>query len=487
MMSPLLYRRGKAYHQALQGVSALVLTAHCSANITGDFMTQYKKMTQTPVSKLVLTLSVPTIISMLVTNIYNLADTAFVGRLGTSASGAVGIVFGFMAVIQAFGFMFGQGSGSMIARLLGSRETDKASHHATLGFTASFACGLMISVIGFLYLDPIVTVLGSTPTIAPYAKTYITYILISAPFMSSSFTMNNILRYEGRAVLGMAGLMTGGILNMICDPILMFGLDMGIAGAGLSTAVSQFISWYILLSMFLRGKTESKLSPANLRYGSLAMLANIMATGFPSLLRQGLNSITTVVLNSCCAVYGDAAVAAMSIVSRILFFAFSIALGIGQGFQPVAGFNYGAGKYSRLKEAFRFTVIAAECIIIVGCAVLVIFAEPLIGIFRDDPEVIEIGTRTLRLQAFAQLLLPPCMAVEMMFQSTGKRLGASVMSSLRSGLLLIPVLLILSELRGLHGIQEAQPISLLISFPICIPFAINFFGKLPKEDSPDPA
>ena len=442
-------------------------------------------MIKTPVSRLVLTLSVPTIISMLVTNIYNLADTAFVGQLGTSASGAVGVVFGFMAIIQAFGFMFGQGSGSMIARLLGSRKTERASDHATLGFAASFVCSVLIMLIGFTDPDAIVSALGSTPTIAPYAKTYITYILFSAPFMCSSFTMNNILRYEGRAALGMVGLMIGGVLNIACDPIFMFVLDMGIAGAGLSTAISQFISWVILLGMFVSGKTESKLHPGNLKNGSLSMLGNIMATGFPSLLRQGLNSITTVLLNSCCAVYGDAAVAAMSIVSRIAFFSFSIALGIGQGFQPVAGFNFGAGKYSRLRKAFRFTAIAAECIILVGSTILIIFAEPLIGIFRDDPDVVEIGIRALRLQALSQLLLPPCMAIEMLFQSTGKRLGASILSSLRSGILFIPALLILSGVRGLAGIQEAQPLSLLISFPISIPFGIVFFKRLPKEDSPD--
>lgn len=448
-------------------------------------MTQYEKMTTTSVSKLVFTLSVPTMISMLVTNIYNLADTAFVGQLGTSASGAVGIVFGFMSIIQAFGFMFGQGSGSMIARLLGKRDSENASHHAALGFAASFICGAAILLTGFVNLDAIITSLGSTPTIAPYAKTYITFILFSAPFMCSSFTLNNILRYEGRAVLGMIGLMTGAVLNITCDPIFMFGLNMGIAGAGLSTALSQFISWAILLSMFLRGKTESKLSPQDLKYCSFSMLCNIMATGFPSLLRQGLTSITTVLLNSRCAVYGDAAVAAMSIVSRIAFFSFSIALGIGQGFQPVAGFNYGAGKYSRLKEAFRFTVTAAESIIIVGSTVLILFAEPLVGVFRDDPKVIEIGTRALRLQALAQLSLPPGMAIECMFQSTGMRLGASILSSLRSGVLFIPALLILSELRGISGIQEAQPLALLLSLPISVSFGIAFIKRLPTEDSPE--
>lgn len=442
---------------------------------------QYAKMSETPVPKLILELSVPAIISMLVTNIYNLVDTAFVGRLGTSASGAVGIVFGFMAIIQAFGFMFGQGSGSILSRALGKRDIESASVHATAGFFGSFLFGLLICIFGFALLDDVVYLLGSTDTIAPYAKTYISYILISAPFMCSCLTMNNILRYEGKAFLGMIGLMSGAILNMVGDPILMFGLKMGISGAGLSTALSQLLSWCILLWMFLSGKTESKLSLANARLVTLAMIGNIMATGFPSLLRQALNSITTVMLNSRCGDYGDAAVAAMSIVSRIAFFAFSVALGVGQGFQPVSAFSYGARKYTRLRKGFRFACLMSEGIIIVSCAVLIVFSGDLIGIFRDDTEVIRIGTRALRLQALATLVLPPCMVVEMLFQSTGKRLGASILSSLRNGLFFIAALMILPRIRGLAGIQESQPLSMLVSVPFFVVFAVFFFRRLPKE------
>lgn len=445
-------------------------------------ISQYEKMTDTPIPRLIITLSVPSVISMLINNIYNLVDTAFVGRLGTSASGAVGVVFGFMAIIQAFGFMFGQGSGSILSRALGRQDKESASIHASAGFFGATLCGILIMAIGFVWLDGIVRMLGSTKTIAPFAKTYISYILLAAPFMSGSLTLNNILRYEGKAALGMVGLMTGAVLNMIGDPILMFGLDMGIAGAGLSTAVSQIISWGILLFMFLAGKTETRLSFSKALHAGTSVFGNIMATGFPSLLRQGLNSLTTVLLNSRCAVYGDAAVAGMSIVSRIIFFAFSAALGIGQGFQPVSAFNYGAGQYSRIRKGYRFTMIISEGIIIAVCTILMIFSGDLISLFRNDPEVIAVGTRALRLQAVSTLLLPICMTTEMLFQSTGKRLGASFLSALRSGLLFIPLLLILSHLRGLSGIQEAQPLALVLALPITIPFAVMFFRKLPKED-----
>lgn len=442
-------------------------------------------MTKTPIPKLVLTLSIPSVISMLVTNIYNLVDTAFVGQLGTSASGAVGIVFGFMAVIQAVGFMFGQGAGSILSRALGAKDKESASVHASAGFLSSLLFGIIISVAGFIWLDGIVMFLGSTPTIAPFAKTYIFYILLATPFMCSSLTLNNLLRYEGKASLGMVGLMAGAFLNMAGDPILMFGFNMEIAGAGLSTALSQLVSWSILLWMFLSGKTETKISIKNAAKVTPKMLGNIMATGFPSMLRQGLNSLTTVLLNAQCAVYGDAAVAAMSIVSRIIFFAFSIALGIGQGFQPVSAFNYGAGKYSRIRNGFVFTSLVSEGIILVGSAILVIFSGSLIALFRNDPKVIEIGTRALILQALATLVLPPCMTTEMLFQSTGKRLGASLLSAVRSGLLFIPSLLLLSYFRGLSGIQEAQPVSLLLSVPVTIIFAVSFFRKLPKTDRED--
>ena len=444
-------------------------------------MTQFEKMTETPIPRLILGLSIPTVISMLVTNIYNLIDTAFVGELGTSASGAVGVVFGFMAILQAIGFMFGQGSGSIISRALGQCDKKSASIHTSIGFFSSFLFGLLITAAGFIFLDEIIMLLGSTETIAPFAKTYITYILIAAPFMTSSLTMNNILRYEGKASLGMIGLMSGAVLNIIGDSIFMFGFDMGIGGAGLSTAISQIISWIILLSMFINGKTETKLSFKLIKDGSFYCLFNIMATGLPSLLRQGLNSFTTVLLNAQCAEYGDAAVSAMSIVTRIIFFAFSIALGIGQGFQPVSGFNYGAKKYDRLKKALWFVIFAAETIILFGCLILFIFSPELIGIFRNDPDVIEIGTRALRLQAIAQLTVPPCMAVEMLYQSTGKKLGASILSSMRNGIIFIPVLMLMSHFHGLQGIQEAQPLSLILAFPVAIPFYLRFFKNLNKQ------
>lgn len=439
-------------------------------------------MTTTPVHRLVLLLAVPTILSMMATTIYNLVDTAFVGTLGTSASGAVGVVFGFMSILQAFGFMFGQGGGSLLARKLGERDTDAASRSASTGFAASFCSGVIIAALGFVFEDRLIRLLGSTETIAPYAKDYLKYIMLVGPFCSSSFTLNNMLRYEGRAKLGMIGLLSGGILNIGGDALFIFGLDMGIAGAGLSTAISQVISFLLLLFMFLSGKTQTKLAFSNITLRG-RLLAEIVQTGFPSLLRQGLGSFATIMINFKAARYAsDAGVSAMTIVTRVSFFLFAVALGIGQGFQPVCAFNYGAHKYKRQREAYRFTVIMAEIVLAVLTVFAMIFSGGLIRIFRDDPEVIMIGTRALRLQCAAQLFLPFLMVTEMLMQSSGKKLPATILSSLRGGVLLIPLLFILPAFRGLYGVEEAQPLSYLLSFPFAILMARWFFSITPKED-----
>ena len=437
-----------------------------------------------PIPKLIITLAIPTILSMMVTTIYNLVDTAFVGTLGTSQSGAVGVVFGFMAIMQAFGFMFGQGSGSLLSRKLGEKDGRMASIVASTGFAASFTCGIMIAILGFIFEDDLIRMLGSTETIAPHAKAYLNNIMFVAPFCTSSFTLNNMLRYEGKASLGMIGLLTGGILNIGGDALFIFGLHMGIAGAGLSTAISQVISFMLLLYMFLAGRTQSKLSFTNISPGN-GTLIEIIEIGFPSLLRQGLGSATTILVNFKAAEFaGDAGVSAMTIVTRVAFFLFAISLGIGQGFQPVCAFNYGAGKYARQREAYRFTLFLAMIVLAVLTVFAMIFSGGLIRIFRDDPDVIAIGTRALRLQCISQLFMPIVMITEMLMQSSGKKIPATVLSALRGGVILIPTLIILPALRGLAGVQEAQPLSYILSVPPAVYLAKRFFSVTPDENLP---
>ena len=444
---------------------------------------QYNRMTEESIPRLIVRLSIPTILSMLVTNIYNLVDTAFVGQLGTSESAAVGIVFGFMSILQAVGFMFGQGAGSITARLLGARDDRNASRVASTGIVCSVLLGAIISLTAFPLHHWIILTLGSTETIYPHARSYLLTILFAAPFMTGGYTLNNLLRYEGKASLGMIGLMSGAILNIALDPILMFVLHLGVAGAALATAASQVISFLILLSMFLRGRTVTRLSLKQFDPRP-RVIGDIMTTGLPSMLRQVLNSVASILLNSSAAVYGDAAVAAMSIVGRISFFVFALALGIGQGFQPVCAYNFGAKKYLRLRSAYRVTVMLSEAILIVSAVLTLLFSGNLIAVFRNDPDVISIGTRALQLQMITILFLPFSMSTEMLYQSTGHRLGASFLSSARSGLFFIPSLILLSRLRGLAGIQEAQPLAYLLAFPLALFFMLRFMRRLPKTDEP---
>ena len=440
---------------------------------------QFGKMTTEPVGKLLFTLSVPTIISIMVTNIYNLVDTAFVGTLGTSESGATGIVFGYMAILQAVAFMCGQGAGSIMSRKLGARDIEEATKYSSTGFFLSFVLGLVMAVLSLVFMKPLLYLLGSTETIAPYAGTYIFYILLSAPFFTSSLTMNNLFRYEGKAKFGTIGLMIGAVINIFGDIILMFGLKLGIAGAGISTAVSQIISFSILLSMFLRRKTQTRIS---IKYVARdwKTVWNIIATGFPSLLRQALNSIAAVLLNKTAGVYGDETVAAMSIVSRISFFPMAVAIGIGQGFQPISSFNFGANKKNRVRKAFWTALAGEECVLTLISVPIYIFAGTLVQQLRDDPQVIELGIRALRLMCVGQLFVPLTMMVEMGFQSIGEKMLASFGSCLRSGLLFIPTLLILKSARGMSGVQEAQPLSFVLTFIVCL-FLCRIYLKQVKE------
>lgn len=442
---------------------------------------QYEKMTKWPIPKLVITLGIPTTISMLVTNIYNMADTYFVSELGNSASGAVGVVFGLMAIIQAFGFMFGHGAGSIIARKLGEKDVHSASVYASLSILACLSVGAVIGVLGLIFIDPLMRLLGSTDTILPYAKQYGIYILIASPVTMTSFALNNILRYEGKAFFAMIGLTIGGILNIVGDPILIFGLDMGIAGAGLSTAISQLVGFVILISMFFRGKTLSKLSVKFAKENPKGIF-DIMATGFPSLCRQGLNSISTMLLNNLAgSAGGDAAVAAMSIVNRITFFIFAVGLGIGQGFQPVASYNYGAKIYSRVKKAFNFTVGAGELLLGAFVIVGLFFSNHLIGLFRNDPTVIKIGTLSLKIQLLSLFFHPLTICANMLFQSIGENKKATFLSMLRSGILFIPILLILTNFFGLFGVQSAQAIADVLAFFVSAPLVLKFLKNLPKD------
>lgn len=438
---------------------------------------QFQKMTQTPIPRLILGLAVPTILSMLITSIYNLADTFFVGQISTSASGAVGVVSSLMAIIQALGFMLGHGAGSVISRSLGSRDTSTATRFASTSFFTALAFGAVLAAVGLATLPGFMRLLGSTETILPHACAYARPILLAAPPMMASLVLNNILRYEGKANLAMIGLVTGGLLNIALDPLLMFTFGMGTAGAGIATALSQCISFCILLSMFLRGKTVSRLRISAFTR-SIREFGSILATGAPSFGRQGLNSIGGMLLNVAASSYGDAAVAGMSIVSRIFMFILSVAVGVGQGFQPVAGFNYGAQKYRRVRQAALFTIGASACMLVVIISLCWCNGDALIRLFRDDPAVTAIALPAFRYQCLAMFLQPVIVVTNMMFQSIGKSGRATFLACCRQGFCFIPLILTLPRVYGIVGIEICQPIADILTFLISLPFLISFLKEL---------
>ena len=447
---------------------------------------QFRKMTETPIPKLILSLAAPTILSMLITSIYNLADTFFVGQISTSASGAVGVVSSLMAIIQALGFMLGHGAGSNISRSLGSQNTKAATRFASTSFFTALTFGLILAAVGLTTLPHFMMLLGSTETILPHACAYARPILIAAPLMMSSLVMNNILRYEGKASFAMIGLVTGGVLNMVLDPVFIFGFGLGTAGAGIATALSQSISFCILLSMFLRGKTVSQFQLSAVTH-SPAEFGTILMTGLPSFGRQGLNSIGGMLLNIAARSYGDAAVAGMSIVSRIFMFIISVAIGTGQGFQPVAGFNYGARKYRRVEKACVFTMCASFCFLSVIIAACRFNAESLIKLFRDDPEVTAIALPAFRYQCFACFLQPVIVAGNMLFQSIGKSGRATFLACCRQGVFFIPLILTLPRMFGLLGIEICQPIADVLTFVVTVPFLFPFLHQLVKMEEAETA
>ena len=442
---------------------------------------QFRKMTETPIPKLILSLAAPTILSMLITSIYNLADTFFVGQISTSASGAVGIVSSLMAILQALGFMLGHGSGSIISRSLGSQNTDAATRFASTSFFTALVFGGIITAAGLLTLPDFMMLLGSTETILPHACAYARYILLAAPIMMSSLVMNNILRYEGKASFAMIGLVTGGLLNIALDPLLIFGLGMGTAGAGLATALSQTISFCILLSMFLRGKTVSQF-----RLSAVTREARdfgrILLGGAPSFGRQGLNSIGGMLLNLAARSYGDAAVAGMSIVSRIFMFIISVAIGVGQGLQPVASFNYGARKYRRVRQAAIFTIEAAFCMLVVLVGLCWVNGDALIRLFRDDPAVTAVALPAFHYQCLAMLLHPIIVVANMTFQSVGASGRATFLACCRQGVFFIPLILILPRTHGLFGVEICQPIADVLTFLVSLPFLLAFLQQLGRMD-----
>ncbi len=439
---------------------------------------EYKRMTEESVTKLVVTLSLPTVLNQMISSIYNMADTFFVSSLGESVIGAVSIVFALQSIIQAVGFGLAMGAGSLVSRCLGKKENDAASKYASSAFFSAVFLGLLITALGFIDLEGLLLFFGSTETILPYAKDYAVIILAGAPIMCSSFVLTNILRAEGKAITSMLALTSGGLVNIILDPVFIFALDLGVRGAALATVLSQCVSFLILISFYLTKRSIVKLSARRLSR-RLADYGVIVKTGLPTVFRQGLGSLATTLLNMQVKVYGDAAIAAVGIANKVYMLLRSFVIGIGHGFQPVAGYNYGAGKWGRVKKAFWVATALGTAVSCTAAAVLLIFPREIIMLFNPETErAVEVGARMLIFLGAALPALGYSTFVNQLYQSLGYVKGATVLASCRQGIFFIPLILILPRVIGLDGILLTQPISDILTFLISIPFNVYFLKRV---------
>lgn len=446
-----------------------------------DTEAYYEKMTKTPLAKLIVSLGIPTTISMLITNIYNMADTYFVGTLGESAQGATGVLFTLQAIIQAIAFMLGQGSGTMVSKALANKDKKEASKYVSSGFFGGIVFGSILMIFGLIFLTPFMKLLGSTSTILPYAKQYGVCVLVMCPIVVATFILNNNLRYEGKAFYSMIGLVSGACINVLGDYLLIRVFNKGVLGAGIATAFSQLISFIILL-YFYRKMAQGEISIKNISREA-GIYFTICKVGFPAFIRQGLTSISSGLLNNLTKIHGnDAAIAAMSVVNRFSAFVMCVGLGVGQGYQPVASFNYQAKKYSRVKSGLLVTMLIGFCCIISLAIPGYIFAEDIIYIFQNSEEVAKVGIFALRCSCVGVVFLSLSVPVNMLYQSIAKVGISSFLSLLRSGLMFIPTLIITTKLWGIKGIQISQPFADMATGLISIPFIIFFLRKRLIDD-----
>lgn len=453
---------------------------------------KYRTMTEVPVNKLIWKLAVPTIIAMMVTAAYNMADTFFVGRIGTEATAGVGLILPIMTIIQAIGFFFGQGSGNFISRALGAKDHEHAEKMATTGGVSSALFGILFMAVGLIFRGGLLKILGAREGLVDsetigYASDYLTIILCGAPFMCLSCVLNNQLRFQGNAMFAMIGLVSGAVLNCVLDPVFIFAFNLEVTGAALATIISQVVSCTILYIGTLKSDSL-KIRLRNFT-PSFFYLINICIGGFPSLCRQSLASLATLCLNSAAGSsvapeLAEEAIAAFSIANKITLLAFSALIGFGQGFQPICGFNYGAKRYDRVWDGYKYGVKISALILVTLSALGFAFAPGLIAVFRDDADVIAFGTTALRLQCITFSLMSVVTLTNMMYQNMGRVWGATLLAAARQGLMFIPMVIILPKLftESIWGVYLAQPAADLFAFVFALPMAIRVYKEFKKVD-----
>jgi len=432
---------------------------------------EYRKqrMLVEPMSKIIPSMAIPTIIAFLINSIYSLTDTYFVSSLGTNATAAVSVNTSLDALIMMTGSLMAIGANSYIARLLGAKDERKASRVLSTAFFIAMGLGLILLILGVSFMKPMVHLLGATATCERYAIEYATYVLLVAPFMAGNFVMNQCLRAEGSAVLSMIGMGAGGILNCVLDPIFIFGLDMGVAGASIATAISKLVSFAILVFPYLTRRSLLRISPRLCKFDR-DIIGQIVTVGSSSMFRSGLSVISGIILNNIAGGISDACLAGIGVANKIMMFPFSIILGFGSGFQPVAGFNWGAKRYDRVRDSYRYSARVA----IIGAAAMALllgaFAEPTIRLFSEtDPEMQRIGALCIRLQCLALPIHGWVAVVNMFCAGLGYAKGALILATARQGSCFIPIVFPMAALWGSFGVSAVQAVADLLTLLLAIP------------------
>lgn len=443
-----------------------------------DPQARYLKMTTESIPKLIVSMAVPAICSQIVTSLYNIADTYFVGSIGTSATAAPGVAMPLLMIIQAVSLMLAMGAGSLAARQLGAREDEDANRTISTAFFLSVMIGTVIGAISLMALEPIMVICGATDTILPYACDYAFWIILATPFYSATFVLSAVVRQEGNVRLSVIGTVTGAVVNCILDPILIFVFDLGIIGAAVATSLSQIVSFAILFSHMISGKCVLKLG---WRYFSprWRVLWEIFKVGAPDLFRNGLLSVANILLNKAAGVYGDAPLAGMGIVTKTVNVMVMVLMGFGQGYQPMCGYCFGAKLYGRVKEGLWFSLRVCLVAMTAMAAASFALAPGIIAVFRgDDPEVIEVGSRILRSHVVVLPLATVTIIANMLFQSCGRAVKSGMIALSRNGLVLIPTILYLPRAFQLDGVIWAQPVADILTFVIALFMLIHELGRL---------
>lgn len=440
-------------------------------------------MLNTPVSRLVPKMALPSIAGMLVTSAYNLADTLFVSQLGTNATGAVGVNGSIDLIIMMAGSLLAIGAASLTARLLGAKQDERAREVLSTCFFIAFALGCVVLAAGFAFQEEILLLLGANEDILPYSEQYCRYILLAAPFMATSFVLNQCLRAEGSAVFSMIGMMAGAVLNIGLDPLFIFTFGWGVAGASAATAISKVVSWCILMTPYLRKKTLLAIRLCHFR-PHWADAKEVCAMGSASFFRTGLGTLAGILLNRIAVTYGTSALAAINVSNRITMFMTSACLGFGQGFQPVAGFSWGAKRYDRVRESFRFSLITCVAGISAVGLLVGIFARPILLLFTDnDAELVRIGVLSLRTQCLAMPFHGFCIIVNMLCSGIGRALPSLLLGLSRQGICFFPILPVMVRLWGVQGIAAVQGVADMLSLLLAAPIAIRISRDIRRREA----